>query len=161
MRMNIRPIEAKDREVLSQIVRLVGNFNQEEIKVAIELIDEAISEYSSGDYIACTLEDENGDVQGYGCYGLTPLTESTYDFYWMAVHPAAQGKGYGRALIKYVENDIRDRGGRLLVLETSSQESYRRTTSIYEKGGYDIVARIRDFYKTNDEKIICLKSLCF
>lgn len=157
--MNIRPIEAKDREVLSQIVRLVGNFSEEEIKVAIELIDDAISEYSSGDYIACVLEDDKGQLQGYGCYGLTPLTESTYDFYWMAIHPATQGKGYGRELIRYVERDVRERGGRLLVLETSSQESYRRTTGFYEKNGYELVARIRDFYKMDDDKLIYVKYL--
>lgn len=159
MNMNIRPIEEKDREALAEIVRLVGNFNTEEIKVAIELIDDAISEYSSGDYIACVLEDDEGQVQGYGCYGLTPLTESTYDFYWMAVHPDAQGKGYGRALIQYVEIDVRERGGRLLVLETSSQESYRRTTSIYERNGYELVARVRDFYKRGDDKLIYVKYL--
>jgi ribosomal protein S18 acetylase RimI-like enzyme len=159
MIMNIRPIEAKDRDVLTQIVRLVGNFNEEEINVAIELIDDAISEYSSGDYIACVLEDEKGQVQGYGCYGLTPLTESTYDFYWMAVHPDAQGNGYGRSIIRFVEQDVREKGGRLLVLETSSQENYARTRHIYEKNGYELVARVRDFYKKNDDKLIYVKYL--
>ena len=157
--MNIRPINSKDREVLIQIVKLVGNLNEEEIKVAIELIDDAIAEYSSGDYIACVLEDEKGEVQGYGCYGLTPLTESTYDLYWMAVHPAMQGNGYGRAIIRFVEQDVRERGGRLLVLETSSQESYARTRGIYEKNGYELVARVRDFYKKNDDKLIYVKYL--
>jgi len=157
--MNIRPIEAKDREVLTEIVKLVGNFNEQEIQVAIELIDDAISEYSSGDYIACVLEDEKGEVQGYGCYGLTPLTESTYDLYWMAVHPAMQGNGYGRAIIRFVEQDVRERGGRLLVLETSSQQSYDRTRGIYEKNGYELVGRVRDFYKKNDDKLIYVKYL--
>lgn len=157
--MNIRPIQAKDREVLAEIVRLVGNFNEEEIRIAIELIDDAISEYSSGDYIACVLEDDKGQVQGYGCWGSTPLTESTYDFYWMAVHPAAQGRGYGRALIKYVEADVRERGGRLLVLETSSQENYARTRHIYERNDYQLIARIPDFYKKNDDKLIYVKYL--
>lgn len=157
--MNIRPIEAKDRDALTQIVRLVGNFNEEEIGVAIELIDDAISEYSSGDYIACVLEDEKGQVQGYGCYGLTPLTESTYDLYWMAVHPDAQGHGYGRSIIQFVEQDVREKGGRLLVLETSSQNNYARTRNIYEKNGYELIARVRDFYKPNDDKLIYVKYL--
>jgi ribosomal protein S18 acetylase RimI-like enzyme len=159
MIMNIRSIAAKDREVLTQILRLVGNFSEQEIGVAIELIDDAISEYSSGDYIACVLEDEKGQVQGYACYGLTPLTESTYDFYWMAVHPDAQGNGYGRSLIRFVEQDVREKGGRLLVLETSSQENYTRTRLIYEKYGYELVARVRDFYKKNDDKLIYVKYL--
>jgi ribosomal protein S18 acetylase RimI-like enzyme len=157
--MNIRPIESKDRDTLTQIVKLVGNFSKEEIRVAIELIDDAISEYSSADYIICVLEDEKGEVQGYGCYGLTPLTESTYDLYWMAVHPAVQGKGYGRAIIRFVEQDVRERGGRLLVLETSSQENYTRTRHIYEKNGYELISRIRDFYKPGDDKLIYVKYL--
>jgi ribosomal protein S18 acetylase RimI-like enzyme len=157
--MNIRPIQSKDRDMLTQIVKSVGNFNEEEIKVAIELIDDAISEYSSGDYIACVLEDEKGEVQGYGCYGLTPLTESTYDLYWMAVNPAVQGNGYGRSIIRFIEQDVRERGGRLLVLETSSQENYARTRQIYEKNGYELVARLRDFYKKDDDKLIYVKYL--
>ena len=157
--MNIRPIDSKDRDMLTQIVKSVGNFNEEEIKVAIELIDDAISEYSSGDYIACVLEDEKGEVQGYGCYGLTPLTESTYDLYWMAVNPAVQGNGYGRSIIRFIEQDVRERGGRLLVLETSSQENYARTRQIYEKNGYELVTRIRDFYKKDDDKLIYVKYL--
>jgi ribosomal protein S18 acetylase RimI-like enzyme len=157
--MNIRPIDSKDRDMLTQILKSVGNFNEEEIKVAIELIDDAISEYSSGDYIACVLEDEKGEVQGYGCYGLTPLTESTYDLYWMAVNPAMQGNGYGRSIIRFIEQDVRERGGRLLVLETSSQENYARTRLIYEKNGYELVSRIRDFYKKDDHKLIYVKYL--
>lgn len=157
--MKIRPIESKDRDVLTQIVRLVGNFSEEEIRVAMELIDDAISEYSSGDYIAYVLEDEKGTTQGYACYGLTPLTESTYDFYWMAVHPSAQGKGYGRAIIQFVEQDVRERGGKLLVLETSSLENYARTRLIYERNGYELVARVRDFYKRGDDKLIYVKYL--
>jgi ribosomal protein S18 acetylase RimI-like enzyme len=145
--------------MLTQILKSVGNFNEEEIKVAIELIDDAISEYSSGDYIACVLEDEKGEVQGYGCYGLTPLTESTYDLYWMAVNPAMQGNGYGRSIIRFIEQDVRERGGRLLVLETSSQENYARTRLIYEKNGYELVSRIRDFYKKDDHKLIYVKYL--
>jgi ribosomal protein S18 acetylase RimI-like enzyme len=157
--MNIRPIESRDRNRVCEIIRAVGNFNQEEIRVAIELVDDSISEYSSGDYISCVIEDEFGEIQGFGCYGITPLTDATYDFYWMAVDPQSQGKGIGRKLIRFVEEDIRARGGRLLVLETSSQESYSRTTTFYEKCGYELRARIRNFYRLNDDKLIYLKYL--
>jgi ribosomal protein S18 acetylase RimI-like enzyme len=157
--MRIRPIEPKDRDRVCEIIHAVGNFNEVEVTCAIELIDDSISEYSSGDYISCVLEDEFGEIQGFGCYGQTPLTDSTYDFYWMAVHPQAQGKGFGRKLILFVEADIRARGGKLLVLETSSQESYKRTTSFYQKSGYELNSRIRDFYKNNDDKLVYIKYL--
>jgi ribosomal protein S18 acetylase RimI-like enzyme len=157
--MRIRPIDAKDRHRVCEIIKAVGNFNEVEMDVAIELVDDSISEYSSGDYISCVLEDELGEVQAFGCYGLTPLTDATYDFYWMAVHPDAQGRGIGRKLIRFVEEDVRARGGNLLVLETSSQESYRRTTSFYQKSGYELTSRIRDFYRANDDKLIYVKYL--
>ncbi len=157
--MRIRPIEAKDRNRVCEIIQAVGNFNEREVTVAIELVDDSISDFSSGDYISCVLEDELGQVQAFGCYGQTPLTDSTYDFYWMAVHPEVQGKGFGRELIKFVEDDIRARGGKLLVLETSSQESYFRTTNFYQKSGYELNTRIRDFYKSNDDKLIYVKYL--
>jgi ribosomal protein S18 acetylase RimI-like enzyme len=156
--MKIRAIQPNDRNIIESILKAVGNFTEPEIIVAIELVEEAIATGNTGDYIAYVLEDDNG-VCGYACYGLTPMTKSTYDFYWLAVDPAKQGKGYGKTLIRYVENEVKNLGGSLLVLETSSQESYRKTTACYESSGYVLSARIKDFYKPGDDKLIYLKYL--
>ena len=98
-------------------------------------------------------------LQGFACYGPIPLTEGVYDLYWIAVDPAAQKKGIGRYLLGYVEREIKKQGGRMLLIETSSQESYGATIRFYEKSGYQLAARIKDFYRIGDDKLVFSKVL--
>ena len=91
---------------------------------------------------------------GYACFGPTPATDGTWDLYWLAVDPAAQGRGVGRALVQWVEKELGRRGARLLVVETSSRADYEQTRSFYARGGYVEAARVKDFYNTADDRII-------
>jgi hypothetical protein len=54
---------------------------------------------------------------------------------------------------------LKKQGGRLLLVETSELADFQRTRSFYHKYGYDEEARIRDFYKAGDDKIVCRKVL--
>ena len=98
-------------------------------------------------------------VKGYACYGPVPLTQGVYDLYWIVVDPSSQGKGLGRRLIEYVENDVMNRGGRMILIETSSQETYEATVRFYEGSGYHLAARIRNFYRIGDDKLVFQKEL--
>ena len=157
----IRPIEPPDRSRIEEIVISSGRFNQEEIATALELVDEALEKGEESGYIIRVLEGgkEHLSVQGYVCYGPTPLTQGVYDLYWIVVDPAVQGKGFGRRLIEYVEEDIVKCRGRMLLIETSSQESYGATIRFYEKAGYKLVARIKNFYRIGDDKLVFSKEL--
>jgi hypothetical protein len=53
--------------------------------------------------------------------------------------------------------EIRRRGGLLVLVETASKESYARTRRFYQSLGYCEIARIRDYYRTGDDKIIYAK----
>jgi ribosomal protein S18 acetylase RimI-like enzyme len=97
------------------------------------------------------------EVRGFVCFGPAPLTDGTFDLYWIAVDPVFQGRGYGARLLRFAEDDVRRRGGRLLLIETSSQEAYGATTRFYERSGYGLVARIPEFYRAGDDKLIFAK----
>jgi len=155
--MKIRPMEPRDRERVLDIVTATGNFTPAEIAIALEVVDEGLADPESG-YFLFVAEDETG-VAGYECHGPTPLTDGTYDLYWIAVDPRTQGSGYGRALLRFAEEDVLRRGGRLLLIETSSQESYGATIRFYEKSGYPLVARIKGFYRPGDDKLIFARDL--
>jgi ribosomal protein S18 acetylase RimI-like enzyme len=157
----IRPIEAPDRSRIEEIVVSSGRFNQEEIATALELVDEALEKGEGKGYIIRVLEvgKERLTVQGYVCYGPTPLTQGVYDLYWIVTDPAVQGKGFGRRLIEYVEGDIVKRGGRMLLIETSSQETYAPTIRFYQRARYTLVARIKNFYRIGDDKLVFSKEL--
>ena len=48
-------------------------------------------------------------------------------------------------------------GGWLLIIETSSKESYKNTVGFYYSLGYQEIARIKDFYDVGDDKLIFVK----
>jgi ribosomal protein S18 acetylase RimI-like enzyme len=96
---------------------------------------------------------------GYACYGPTPSADGTFDLYWIAVHPAAQGAGAGGRLLREVERRVRIRGGRLLIVETSSRPPYARTRRFYDACGYREAARVADFYAPADDRVILAKRL--
>jgi len=150
----LRPMAKDDRQPVLELIRATGFFNEAEIQVAAELIDIYVNNPDQRDYQIVVVEDERGKVAGYMTYGPTPLTEGTWDLYWIAVSPEAQGKGYGRQLVNWLEDRVRESGGRLILIETSSQPKYLPTRKFYEKLGYAEIARIPDFYRPGDDRVI-------
>lgn len=96
---------------------------------------------------------------GYICYGPTPMTDGTYDLYWIASHPQVRGQGVGGALIAAMEGDLRRKKARQIRVETSAMEAYGPTRGFYEAMRYREEARFRDFYKPGEDLIILAKRL--
>jgi ribosomal protein S18 acetylase RimI-like enzyme len=155
--MEIRPIEAGDRSELAALLSRIENFAEDERLVALELIDDAIEKPASG--YECIVAIEGGKVAGYLCYGLTPMTDWTYDLYWVATDARVRGKGLGKALLIRFEEIVKSRNGKIVRIETSSHETYGATLEFYLKLGYAEIARIRDFYRANDDLITLTKRL--
>jgi ribosomal protein S18 acetylase RimI-like enzyme len=157
--MNVRPAEQRDRDRIHEILLATSRFTEEEVLCAMELVDEWLTRPEKGDYLTYVVEDGVAAVTGYACYGPTPLTDGVYDLYWIAVDPRYQGHGFGQVLLKFVENEVRNRQGRMLLIETSSKDSYVPTLRFYERSGYDEISRIKDFYRIEDDKVVFCKRL--
>lgn len=156
----IRPLELHDRNRVRDIVVATGHFTETEVAVALELIDAWLTAGEASDYLLYVLDAAaDAGVLGYICLGPTPLTEGTYDLYWIAVDPAFQGHGYGQRLLQFAEREVERRHGRLLLIETSSRELYGATARFYERSGYALVARIPEFYRAGDDKLVYAKVL--
>lgn len=147
----VGPVRPEDREALDRLLRRVENFTPEEVGVALELVDGAIRDPRGSGYEVLVFRDDEGTLRGYVCYGPTPLTEGTFDLYWIAVDPDCRGRGVGRLLHDAMLADLRGRGARLVRLETSSQDSYDGTMRFYEALGYEVVSRVKDFYRPGDD----------
>jgi GNAT superfamily N-acetyltransferase len=163
--MRLAPLRLEDRARVSELLIATAAFSSEEVAVALEIFDETFGdsrrpERSEGpasafpDYEFVGAFDEREHLLGYACFGATPATDGTYDLYWLAMDPAAQGRGVGRALVRWVEQELGRRGARVLVVETSSRADYERTREFYARGGYAEAARVRDFYTPADDRII-------
>ncbi len=158
MSITIRKFEPSDKEPVRNLLIQTESFTDAEIEVAIELIDIFLNNPNQKDYDLYTAV-EGEKVLGYICIGPTPLTEGTYDLYWIAVSPLAQGKGVGKELIKYAEETVKKKRGRLLIAETSSQPKYQKTRDFYSSAGYEVLSKIKEYYKVGDDLLIYGKYL--
>jgi len=173
-------LESRHRSRLAEILEATRVFSSDEIALALELFDEAVPEEGGGrqeDGVAVAAPppsvlppplssyeflgsfDDAKVLVAYACYGATPGTDGTFDLYWIAVHPAAQGAGEGGRLLDEVERLLRERAGRLLVAETSSRADYAATRRFYGARGYREAARVADFYAPADDRVIYTKRL--
>ncbi|MBK7875730.1 MAG: GNAT family N-acetyltransferase [Planctomycetes bacterium] len=148
--VRLRPLSPADRAPIERILRATGVFRDDEIDVALELVD-ARPEVGYRFVVA----ELAGAVAGYACFGATPMTLGTWDLYWIAVDPALHGRGVGTLLMRSVEDAIRAEGGRLVMIETASKPSYTPTRRFYERhAGCREVARVPDFYAIGDDKVM-------
>lgn len=158
--VNIRPMRQVDLPALLDILDRTGMFTQEEINVAVELLDIWLNRPEQKDYLIYAAEQgDDHSVLGYVCYGPTPATKQTFDLYWIAVEPRCQRGGIGRQLLDFAERQCHSRGGRLMIIETSSTAKYLPTTEFYRRNGYVSEARIKDFYAPGDDRLIFTKRL--
>jgi ribosomal protein S18 acetylase RimI-like enzyme len=155
--MKIRRAAPADRGRIQQILLATARFTAQEIGWAMELVDLVFA--GRQDYETHVLEQPDGAVQGYALFGPTPRAEGVWDLYWIAVDPEQQGKGLGQVLLRFVENEVRRRFGRMLLIETSSKRSYAPTVRFYQRAGYREISRIKDFYRIEDDKVVFSKNL--
>ncbi len=141
-----------------EILRNTPEFKPSEVVVAEEVIDSYLNDPVNSGYSVLIAVDDSA-VVGYICYGPTPLTDGTWDLYWQAVIREERGQGIGSALMKAAERDIRKAQGRLAIIETSSTPAYEKTRRFHLGQGYEVIARIPDFYSPGDDKLILQKRL--
>ena len=153
----IRRMEARDKGPVLGLIRATGFFTAAEVGVAEELIDVYLGKPDQKDYDVVVVEAEGGAPAGYMTWGPTPLAEGAYDLYWMAVAPAEQGRGRGKELVRWLEGEVARRDGRVILIETSSQPKYHGTRQFYIDLGYKEVARVPDFYRAGDDRVIYAK----
>jgi ribosomal protein S18 acetylase RimI-like enzyme len=167
-----------DRAQLIDILSQGAGFRSAEIECAIELLDAALAPADpggSGDaggpsdhreddgYEArVAVSDADGTAErvlGYACFGATPMTEATFDLYWLVVAAETRGQGIGRALLAGVEAELKQRGGRILRVETSSLEGQGGARRFYEKAAFRLAGAIPDFYRQGDDLLVFAKVL--
>jgi ribosomal protein S18 acetylase RimI-like enzyme len=158
MAASVSEITSADRSALAGLLSRIAQFKPDEVDVALELIDATLADPLGSGY-ECLVAREDGHVVGYICVGPTPMTEATWDLYWIAVDPDSQGRGIGSRLYAAFASRVQQRAGRQVRIETSSKEIYAATGGFYEKLGFSIDGRLRDFYAPGDDLLIFYRKL--
>lgn len=147
-----------DRAEIERIVRESKFFRDDEIPVALELVDERLAKGKDSHY-KFIVAVRDGKVAGYCCYGLIPVSVHSYDIYWIAVDPAVQRCGIGKKLMAAAEDRVRALGGRRVYVETSNNAQYESTRRFYLSCAYVVAAVLEEFYAPGDGKVIFVKVL--
>ncbi len=151
--MLIRPATKKDKPALIRILKNTPEFTPAEVVLADEVIEAYLFNPAESGYFILVAEID-AKVGGYVCYGPTPITDATWDLYWIAVDHNIQGQGIGKKLMEAAEKEIQQAKGKLILVETSSKPGYEKTNAFYQRIGYRQICRIRDFYAIGDDQIL-------
>lgn len=154
----LRPTDPADTEALIELTAGTGFFKPIELEALQEVLDDFHAANRDLGHRSFIWE-EAGRILGYVYHAPAAMTDRTWYVYWIAVSKDQQGRGLGRQILEFVERDIRDQNGRLLLIETSSTPHYDPTRRFYLKNGYTLAASIPDFYSDGDGMIVFSKRL--
>lgn len=157
--MKIRPLVKKDRARLLSMLIKTRSFTSAEIDVAMELIDIVLKDLMQKDYTIHCIVNNQDQAIGYICYGPTPMTQGTFDLYWIAVDSEFQKQGVGSKLLVFLDEAVRTRGGRMILADTSTIPHYEKTRKFYLKNGFEEVARVSDYYHPGNDRVTFCRKL--
>jgi ribosomal protein S18 acetylase RimI-like enzyme len=152
----IRPTIPADTPFLMTLSEGTRVFKPLEIQALQEVLDDYHAEMHVHGHQSVTYE-QDGLPIGFAYYAPAAMTDRTWYLYWIAVSKDIHAKGIGSKLLAYVEEDIRRRDGRMLLIETSSLAHYELTRKFYVKHHYEQTAALKDYYSDGDDMVVFRK----
>jgi ribosomal protein S18 acetylase RimI-like enzyme len=156
--MVIRPTVPEDSETLIGLAAETGVFKPLEIQALREVLHDYFVANQALGHLSVTLE-QNGEILGFAYYAPVAMTDRSRSLYWIAVKKHTQARGLGSKLLKYVEDDVKAKNGRMLLIDTSSLPNYGPTRKFYLKHQYEIGSEFPDFYADGDNLIVFRKRM--
>jgi ribosomal protein S18 acetylase RimI-like enzyme len=154
----IRPTIPADQFPLLALAKETGVFKPIELDALEEVLNDYHATNHAHGHRSVTFED-GGEVLGFAYYAPASMTDHTWYLYWIAVTKRTQARGIGGKLLTFAEDDIRQRRGRILLIETSSTPHYELTRRFYLKQQYEQAAVIPDYYADGDSMVVFRKRL--
>ena len=154
MNEKIRPVTKTDIDGLKQVVDSSELFPS-------EYLDEMISDYFNNpdtQDIWFTYIVNNKQVAIGYCVP-EKFTDGTYNLLAIGVSQDTQRKGIASQMMNYIEQRLKQNDGRILIVETSSDDAQIGARIFYKKIGYAQEAVIKDFWKDGEDKIVFFKKL--
>ena len=154
----IRPIVPADTPALVALSGSSGLFKPDELDAVRGMLDEYHATHAANDHHIIAYEDGGGPV-GLAYFAPKVFTDRVWELMMIAVDGPRQRQGVGSEMLRAVEEAVRGRNGRLLLIETSDKSGFERTRLFYRKHGYAEVARIPDYFADGDGKASFVKRL--
>lgn len=154
MNEKIRAVTRTDLDGLKRVVDSSELFPS-------EYLEEMISDYFNNpntQEIWFTYIDNNKQVAIGYCVP-EKLTDGTYNLLAIGVLKDIQRKGIASQMMNHIEQLLKQKDGRMLIVETSSDDAQIGARNFYQKIGYSQAAVISDFWKDGEDKIVFCKKL--
>lgn len=152
-----RIVKLSDMESIRDLVKESGVFSVEEIDIAVELVADAALKGEKKSGYSFVFIEQAGRIIGYACFGRIPLTEDSFDLYWLVVDHQRRNQGFAGQLLALAEETIKAVGGKQIFAETSSRQDYAPARAFYKKAGFVQCAWQKDFYRAGDDKVTFMK----
>lgn len=152
----LRAFTSADGPSVVDLVVAAGMFSRDEAQFLAEGALDA-----SEDGSTCFV-DNAPDGQGLASvlyYRPEEAADRAYDLTMIAVRPDLQAAGRGAALMRHAEDDLRERGQRLLIVRTSGTSQYDKTREFYRGLGYSEQSRVPDYWTEGDDLVLFTKRL--
>lgn len=146
-----------DTNKLLALAEATGLFESNQIEELSQMLSQHFTDGTDSEGLWFT--DHENEPVGVAYAAPERMTEGTWNLYLIAIAPNYQRQGRGAALLSYIEQMLAKRGERILLVETSGLEDFEYVRTFYRKSGFAEEARIREFYKAGDDKIIFRKAL--
>lgn len=142
---------------LSQIIKIAETselFNGD----GIEIIKDKFTQYCQGNKDIWLILSDPSSIGIVYCKP-EDMTDGTWNTLMLIVSEEYRNRGYGKYLMNFLENELTKIKARLMIVETSSSHEFETARHFYPKLGYKLEAIIKDFYTSNDDKLIFTKSI--
>lgn len=154
-----RSVKQSDAPAVEALIRASGVFNDAEIAIARELVEETLAKGNAASGYHFVFVDGTAGLDGYTCFGPIPATEGRYELYWIAVRRDAQRSKLATRLLRASEEAVAVFGGAMMIAETSALPAYAAAHEFYAAQGYKLLADIPDWHADGDGLMIFGKRL--
>src|SRR5437762_8704931 len=105
--MQTRSPSPNDRAALQRLIAPERDspFRPEEVSCALELLAAVLDPPEGNSYEARIAVADGDQPIAYACFGHTPMTDATYDLYWLITAAERRGQGLGASLLGAVEEE--------------------------------------------------------
>jgi ribosomal protein S18 acetylase RimI-like enzyme len=156
----LRPAAPTDTPAILALAVDTAMFPAHELGPVRDMLDGFhAGQLAPGHRVEVCVDDPAGAPVGVAYFGPDPAADRKWDLWMLAVAPARQGQGIGGRLLRSAEAHARAGDGRLMLIETSSLPRFTATHAFYRKHGYAEVARIPDYYRDGDSKVVFARRL--
>jgi D-alanine-D-alanine ligase len=155
---SVRRATAKDREAVQRISESLNKQSRECLDATLGRLTASLAEDSTGSYHFLVAERPAG-VVGYVSFARSNGSADAFGLFDLAVAQAVQGQHVGRDLFHAVETEVQAAGGRLVVVESSSNPRQTGARQFLLHQGLRLVGDIPDFHREGESKLTYVKYL--